>query len=334
MAASPTIHKVFQAAAHSSGVNKIPWGRATVSKLRPIQKSNVKLSHLNTPGCRMTVERNRVVRGRTTLTANTMLAAPVAGSRHFRKSATRFIAPFEPTVTNRFPSLTRRASINSEIMTIKISAPASTAATPFCRDEMFLYSDVARTSYCTGIPKTYATPNSPRHFAKTRIVAETRDGRIRGRTIRHVTRNLRAPSILAESLSCESNRRRALPKSRMTKEAEWSERRTMIGNSPYESQSGGSNPRVSSHPDWPPTLRFLNRFVHASANVHAGSMYGTISAVANHRRPHKLVRLSNHAIDPPISNASMIEPTAIVSVFRSGRQNMSVDTGDANTLCK
>ena len=59
-----------------------------------------------------------------------------------------------------------------------------------------------------------------------------------------------------------------------------------------------------------------------------------MSAVANHRRPHMFVRLSSHAMVPPMSTANTIAPTAIISVLPSGRQKMVADSGEANTRWK
>ena len=59
-----------------------------------------------------------------------------AGNLYIPSGELRLVAPFPPTVTNLTDSRTSRASINSEMMPINMIAPARTAATPLCRDEM------------------------------------------------------------------------------------------------------------------------------------------------------------------------------------------------------
>ncbi|MCY1359052.1 hypothetical protein D9M69_456060 [compost metagenome] len=74
----------------------------------------------------------------------------------------------------------------------------------------------------------------------------------------------------------------------------------------------------------------MKSVVQASAKVQAGSMYGTMSAVANQRRPNISVRLINHASTVPISSDRLMAPRATDRVFRRGRQKRSTETGERN----
>src|SRR5699024_986249 len=109
---------------------------------------------------------------------------------------------------------------------------------------------------------------------------------------------------------------------------------TVIGNMPQANQFGGVNPRDSSQPIPPPTSRFLNSVVQASANVQAGSMYGISSAVENHRRPNKSVRAISHAAGTPMASAPTIDITATARVFNTGRQKIIGETVSAKTRWK
>ena len=111
----------------------------------------------------------------------------------------------------------------------------------------------------------------------------------------------------------------------------WIAKIRMMGRCPYDSHAGTVMPIASSHPACPPVERLLNIVSHARANVHAGSMYGTMSAVANHFRPHMSVRTSSHAAPNPITRASTTLPTAITSVFTSGPQKIACAWGETST---
>ncbi|MNT12791.1 hypothetical protein D3C72_1477340 [compost metagenome] len=59
-----------------------------------------------------------------------------------------------------------------------------------------------------------------------------------------------------------------------------------------------------------------------------------MSAVANQRLPNMSVRLTSQARMVPIKSDSRIAPTATDSVFSSGRQKRSTETGDMNVLSR
>src|SRR5699024_11308554 len=96
---------------------------------------------------------------------------------------------------------------------------------------------------------------------------------------------------------------------------------TVIATRPSANQFGRVNPRDSTQPTPPPTSRFLNSVVQASANVQAGSMYGISSAVENHRRPNKTVRAISPAAATPMASAPTIDITATARVFNNGRRS-------------
>ncbi|MNE37922.1 hypothetical protein D3C80_1317970 [compost metagenome] len=114
----------------------------------------MKLSNVNLAGIFMTVERARVSKGRPTLRMKTAAAKPVAGRRILPRRLCRFIDPFEPIVTKRRASRTRRASIISVMMPMSMIEAATTPATPVWREAMLRNSDVERTSNLTGSPRT------------------------------------------------------------------------------------------------------------------------------------------------------------------------------------
>ena len=78
-------------------------------------------------------------------------------------------------------------------------------------------------------------------------------------------------------------------------------------------------------------MRFLNIVLQASANAHVGSMYGTINAVLNQRRPNMSVRVRSHANTPPTRSDKTTEHALTTTVWSNGRQNSSSETGERNT---
>ena len=95
------------------------------------------MSRVNRPGTFITVERTSVSSGSPTESANISAANPVAPQRQRPSGLSRSIEPFEPMVTNRRASRIRYASMVRVRTPISMIAPASTAATPDCREAMF-----------------------------------------------------------------------------------------------------------------------------------------------------------------------------------------------------
>jgi|GEM_PF-6428375 len=132
IAASPTIHRLFQAASHTSWLKSTPFEKPIEGRSRPIQYWRVKFSGVKTPGYCMTVESASTESGTATLTRKSAVHARVARMRVAPSFATVLLDPLLPEiVTKRFASRRKCMSTQSEIAPMSTMTATMTAAVPF-----------------------------------------------------------------------------------------------------------------------------------------------------------------------------------------------------------
>ena len=226
------MRRLFQAACQIAPFSSKPFNPGIAGRALPIQYTRVKLPAVNNPGRRITVESRSVPRGRTVVTAKIRITTRNTGTRPRPSVERRWIEPRPPMVTKRLYSLSTHRSMAIMTTPTRIITAAITAATPGLPDLKAEYSAVGSSVYLTPWPRMYGVPKEPSTRVKIRSSAESSDGSISGRTIRRATTPRGAPRMRADSSSCTSSDRSALPKSRNANGKRWNASQMMIGTAP------------------------------------------------------------------------------------------------------